>query len=98
MLDAALVPDAAVVSSDSAEPLAFVSGPTITFPSAAAPLTGLLEVSTNHPARLSIAITDDNRAFTIERHALASDHAIPVLGLRAATTHTVVITATDDRE
>ncbi|HTL34279.1 MAG TPA: aryl-sulfate sulfotransferase [Kofleriaceae bacterium] len=86
-------PDAEVV--DASASLAFVSGPTITLPSADAPLTGLLEVSINRPARVSIAITDDTRAFTIERHAVATDHAIPVLGLRSGTTHTITVTATD---
>ncbi|MGE3455505.1 MAG: aryl-sulfate sulfotransferase [Kofleriaceae bacterium] len=81
---------------DAAEPLAFTAGPTFTLgPNPNGPLTGELEVSTNRPARLTIAIADDDRSLVIELPALALAHDVPVLGFRSGRMHAVTITATD---
>jgi hypothetical protein len=75
--DAAL-PDAA---PDAAVPLAFVTGPTFTLaPNPSTPLAGRLELSTNRPTRVSLAISDADRAFTVELGARSAAHVAPVLG------------------
>lgn len=89
--DAAIDTDAAVDAP--ALPLAFVDGPTISLASAA-PLTAQLTLTTSRPTRVSIAITDAERSFTITRPALGTAHTLPVLGFRADTVHAVVVTAT----
>lgn len=88
--------DAAPVDvAPDAPPLAFVDGPTITL-GPPAPLTGKLVVSTNRPTHVTIAVTDPARSFTIDLPELAAEHTLPVLGLRAATTHAVTVTVTDE--
>jgi len=83
---------------DASVPLAFVLGPAFTLaPNPSTPLTGRLAVATNRPSRLSIAITDPDRAFTVGPGELAAAHVAPVLGLRPATTHTLAIRVTDER-
>jgi hypothetical protein len=91
--DAAL-PDAA---PDAAVPLAFVTGPTFTLaPNPSTPLAGRLELSTNRPTRVSLAISDADRAFTVELGARSAAHVAPVLGFRPGTAHLLAVTVTDD--
>jgi arylsulfate sulfotransferase len=91
--DAAL-PDAA---PDAAVALAFVTGPTFTLaPNPSTPLAGRLELSTNRPTRVALAISDADRAFTVELGARGAAHVAPVLGLRPATAHLLAVTVTDD--
>jgi arylsulfate sulfotransferase len=92
-------PDGALFDAapDAAVPLAFVSGPTFTLaPNPRAPLAGQLALATNRPTRVSLAITDAQRAFTVELGVRATAHVTPVLGFRPGTAHMVAVAVTDD--
>src|SRR6185436_399183 len=96
-------PDGALFDAapDAAVPLAFVSGPTFTLaPNPSTPLAGRLELATNRPTRVALAISDPDRAFTVDLGAQlgarATAHVAPVLGFRPATAHLLTVTVTDD--
>lgn len=89
----AAAPDAA---PDASVALAFTSGPTFTLaPNASTPLAGQLVLSTNRPTRISLTITDPDRALAVDSDVMATAHTAPVLGFRPATAHMLAIKVTD---
>src|SRR5579863_7314337 len=74
--------------------VAFLSGPTFT-PAPAAPLAGLLQVTTDVSARISVIVNDGTNAWKRDFYSFAKSNSIPLLGFQAARTNQIQVTAYD---
>lgn len=93
--DAAVPGDAPADMADGAAALAFVSAPVFSLPNPAAPLSGRITLETNRPTRVAVRVTSAARTYDVPVTALATQHAVSVLELRADTAHTIAVTVTD---
>lgn len=65
-------------------------------PSEHTPLAALLTFSTDEPGRVSLAIADGERTWTVTPgHDYRTDHEVPVLGLRPDRSHDVTVIVSD---
>jgi len=85
---------AALVITNNARAVAFLSGPTFT-PATAAPLAGLLQVTTDVRARISVTVTDGTNTWKRDFYNFTTTNSIPLLGFRPARTNQIQITAYD---
>jgi len=60
-----------------------------------APLARELTLATDEPTRVTLAISDGAKTSKMEFDTYARTHAVPVLGLKAGTSHTVSVLVTD---
>ena len=89
-------------SGDSGAEMPEASGPSVESvtlvgnPNPTVPLAAILSVATDVPTRLTINIDDGERSWSVTPDAaMAMSHEVPVLGLRAARTHTITATLED---
>jgi arylsulfate sulfotransferase len=67
-------------------------------PNPTVPLAAILSVSTDEPASLSINFDDGERQWSVTpSDAMATQHEVPVIGMRAARVHTITATLTDEK-
>ena len=84
------------VDSPATPPL-FVTEPTLRNPdNPALRLVQILEVRTDRPVTVRVTLSADHGTRTVEHEERGSTLALPVVGLRAETTYTLEIVATDD--
>ena len=75
----------------------FTQGPVLTLnPNPAAPLAAILEFATDMPAVATVEVDDGVRRWTLPEAAAATEHRIPVVGLRPGATHRVSVAATGE--
>jgi hypothetical protein len=61
------------------------------------PLAARVELETDRPTRVSFEVSDGTDTWTIDpRSPLATVHDVPLLGLRAAMSNSIVVRATDE--
>ena len=67
-------------------------------PNPTVPLAAILSVSTDEPASLTINFDDGERQWSVTpSDAMATQHEVPVIGMRAARVHTITATLTDEK-
>jgi arylsulfate sulfotransferase len=74
--------------------MVFLSGPTFT-PATAAPLAGLLQVTTDVRARISVTVNDGTNVWKRDFYSFAASNSIPLLGFGPARTNQIQVTAYD---
>jgi arylsulfate sulfotransferase len=80
-------------------PPQLTAGPTLTLPAnAMAPLAGLVELTTDVPSLLRLDFDGGGDSWTADLGGPATDHAVPALGFRPDTAHTVTATVTGANE
>ncbi len=86
--DETLIPDA--------DPVLFTAGPVVKMnPNGLAPLTGVVELSTAVPTRVSLTLTGPDGARELAFSPLGTTHRHPILGLLPGESYTVRVLATD---
>jgi len=89
---AAVVAEAADVVGPVASDVSLVQNPNPTVPMAA-----VLSLTTNEPAMLTLGFSDGERSWTATPSTeYATNHQVPVVGMRAGVTHTISATLTDE--
>jgi len=82
---------ACVFDDNDFEPVAQVTeGPTLTMdPNELTPLAGVVDLTTNVPVGVSLTISDGRDAWEVEFPDFATEHSLPVLGLKPNGSYTV---------
>src|ERR1041385_4851484 len=60
-----------------------------------APLAGLLQLTTDVPSRVSIAVDDGTEGWQRNFHDFGTNHSIPLLGFKPGTTNSITVTVRD---
>ena len=72
------------------------SGPTLAMnPNGVTPLAGVVELTTNVPVKITLEVDDGSATQTINFSNYASNHTLPVLGLKPNRSYNIWVTATD---
>lgn len=88
---------ALILSSTSlCQAITILSGPTFT-PSAAAPLAGVLSLTTANDTRVSVSVNDGSSVWTRAFHSYGTTHAVPLLGFKPDRTNVITVTLYDKR-
>jgi len=67
-------------------------------PNPTVPLAAILSVSSDEAASLTINLDDGERQWSVTpSDAIATEHEVPVIGMRAARVHTITATLTDEK-
>jgi arylsulfate sulfotransferase len=74
--------------------LNILSGPSVSG-SSLAPLAGVLRLSTDVPARVSVAVNDGTNAWTRNFYDYTNIHAVTLLGFKPGRTNAITVTVTD---
>ena len=73
-----------------------LTGPVLTMnPNGLTPLAGVVALTTNVPARVSLTISGGDETWGVEFTDFLFEHSVPVLGLKPATTYTIQVRVTD---
>jgi len=73
-----------------------IQGPTLTMdPNGVTPLAGLIELTADTPVRVDLKVSDGIETWAIEFPALQTQHAVPLLGLKANDIYAVEVAVTD---
>jgi hypothetical protein len=84
----------------ASEALGITSDPTLTMdPTGTTPLAGVIHAETNIPSRgrLTVARVDDGDTFTVEFPEFATEHSLPLLGLKPGTVYSVLVEFIDQQ-
>ena len=85
---------ATLVTVNNSRAVVFLSGPTFT-PASSAPLAGLLQVTTDVRARISVTVNDGTNAWKRDFYSFSTSNSIPLLGFQPARTNQIQVTAYD---
>lgn len=79
------------------DPPRILSDPVLTpNPSGAVPLAGRIELTTDEPTRVFLTIKESQRSwYVLAEPEFATDHEVPVLGVRSDRTHYIAVTVQD---
>jgi arylsulfate sulfotransferase len=71
--------------------------PTLTMdPNGVTPLAGVVQLTTDIPARVTLSITNGTESWTREFAQFETEHYLPILGLKPDNSYSIVITVTDE--
>ncbi len=76
--------------------LTITSGPSLT-PAFAAPLSCLLQISTDVPSRVSVSMSDGTNSWQRNFYDYSTAHSIPLLGFKPARTNNISVTVLDNQ-
>jgi arylsulfate sulfotransferase len=87
---------ALLLGSTSAWPLTVTSGPTLTLdPNGKTPLAGVIRLTTDLPARVTLEVSDGRGTRTIEFAEFRTHFSLPLLGLKPDNKYTIEVRLTD---
>jgi len=85
-----------LLGSSSAWPVTVTSGPAMTLnPNGTTPLAGVVHLTTDLPARVTLELSDGTDSRTIEFAEFNTDFSLPVLGLMPDKSYTISLMLTD---
>jgi arylsulfate sulfotransferase len=88
----------AVLAIAMASPgLTIISGPTFTPAGANAPLAGTLQLATDLPSRVSVAVNDGVTNWQRDFFDFGTNHSVPLYGFRPARTNEITVTLVDQQ-
>src|SRR5262245_36590774 len=90
----ALLISAGHIGSPCSRAVSILTGPTLTRASGA-PLAGLLQLSTDLPTRVSVAVRDGSNTWQRTFFDYATNHSLPLLGFKPGRTNAVTVTVYD---
>lgn len=83
-----------LVSSSRSLAITILSGPTFT-PAASAPLAGVLQVTTDVPARVSVLVSDGTNVWERDFYSYATSNSVPLYGFVAGRSNVIQVTVYD---
>jgi arylsulfate sulfotransferase len=83
-----------VTAAHCSNALTITSGPTFA-PAPNAPQAGLLELSTDDPSRISIAVTNSTESWQRNFYEFGTTHSLPLLGFKPDRTNQITVTVQD---
>jgi hypothetical protein len=85
-----------LLGSPSTWSVTVTSGPTFTLdPNGTTPLAGIIKLSTDLPARVTLEVSDGNESRAIEFAEFKTDFSLPLLGLKPDKTYAIELRLTD---
>jgi len=83
-----------LVFTRPSQALTIQSGPFFT-PSSNAPLSGVLQLTTDTPSRVSVSVNDGMHVWEREFYDYQTEHSLPLFGFRPARTNDITVTVQD---
>jgi hypothetical protein len=88
-----------VLISPAAWALTITSGPTLTLdPNGKTPLAGVIHLTTDVPARVTLALSDGKQKRVVEFAEFQTDFSLPLLGLKPDKSYSVKLSVTDEKD
>ncbi len=84
----------AMAVSPSSPALTITTGPAFA-PAAAAPLAGVLQLTTDVASRVSVSVSDGANTWQRDFYDYGTSHSVPLFGFRAGRTNNITVTAWD---